>query len=118
MVKHLSNLFVHFGVIFHGARPQRVEPTVHTVVPLREAGKVADDIYFAQLWKTFQLSSHQVRRDEILWLRLFDIPSGKGISFSAFSSLLEDEKFVLNQTSISYLLHVLPLKIMGGPISE
>ena len=40
---------VDLGVVFHRARPERIHPSVHRVVELREVRVVADDLRLGQL---------------------------------------------------------------------
>jgi hypothetical protein len=48
-----------------------------------------------------------MRRNETMDLRLFHIPSREGVPLSSFSSLLEDERLILNETGILFL-HQIP----------
>jgi len=112
--KHFRNLFVHLRVVFHGAGAQRVEPAVHTIIPLRESGEVANHLHLAQLREPFQLFSQKMGRDETAWFCLFNIPSGERVSFSSFSSLLENERLILNQASIFCFLHSFAFKLLSS----
>jgi len=80
---------------------------------LRESGEVADHFHLAQLRKPRQFFSQEMGRDEILCLYLFNIPSGKRLSLSSLSSLLKNERFILNQASIAYFLHPYASKLLS-----
>ena len=72
---HPCNLFIHLRIIFHRTGAQRIESSVHPIVPLRETREVPDHVHLAELRESRQFFPQKLGGNHTPRVGPFDIPA-------------------------------------------